>query len=29
MKFIKQNKKEYDKKFELVCLYNLAAAYQK
>ena len=26
---MKQNKKEYDKKLELICLYNLAAAYQK
>lgn len=29
MKFFKQTKKEYDKKLELVCLYNLAATYQK
>ena len=26
---MKQNKKDYDKKLELVCIYNLAAAYQK
>lgn len=26
---MKQSKKEYDKKLEMVCIYNLAAAYQK
>jgi len=25
----KQNKKDYDKKLEMVCIYNLAAAFQK
>ena len=29
MQFLKQNKKDYDKKLELVIIYNLAAAFQK
>jgi hypothetical protein len=29
MQFMRQSKKDYDRKLELVCIYNLAAAYQK